>query len=40
MAAPSEDFPSKDDFEAVLATFYSQSYGANSSEAIEKMATD
>ena len=40
MAASSEDFLSKNDFEGVLATFCSQSYGANSSEAVEKMAKD
>ena len=40
MGAFSEDFLSEDDFEAVLATFCCYDYGANSSEAVEKIATD
>ena len=39
MAALSEDFFIEEDFEAVLTIFCSYDYGANSSEAIEKMGT-
>ena len=40
MAAFSEDFISKDDFESVFATFCCYGYGTNSSEAVEKIATN
>ena len=40
MAAFSEDFLSGDDFETALATFCCYDYGANSSNAVEKIATD
>ena len=40
MAAFREDFLSEDEFEAVLATFCCYDYGANASEAVEKIATD
>ena len=40
MAASDEDFLCGDDFEAVLTTFCCYDYGANSSEAVEKIATD
>ena len=35
-----EEFLSKNDFEAVLATFCCYEYGVNASEAAQKMATD
>ena len=40
MTAVSEEFFSGNDFEAALATFCCYDYGANASEAIEKIATD
>ena len=40
MAAVSEEFFSENDFEAVVATFCCYDYGANASEAIERIATD
>ena len=40
MAASSNDFLSEQDFEAVLVTLCCYDYGANSSEAVEKIATD
>ena len=40
MAAFSETCFDKNDFETVLATFYCYDYGANASEAAEKIATD
>ena len=36
----SEEFLSGNDFQAVLATFCCYDYGANASEAVEKIATD
>ena len=36
----SEEFFSKNDFEALFATFCCYDYGANASEAVEKSATD
>ena len=35
-----EELLSKNDFEAVLATFYFYDHGANASEAVQKIATD
>ena len=35
-----EELLSKNDFEAVLATFCCYDYGANASEALQKIATD
>ena len=35
-----EEFLSKNDFEAVLATFCCYEYGVNASEAAQKMAAD
>ena len=35
-----EELPNENDFEAVLATFCCHDYGANISEAVEKIATD
>ena len=40
MAAGSEDFLCGDDFVSVLAIFRSGWYGANASEAVEKIATE
>ena len=40
MAASSENFLSENDFEAVLATFCCYGYGANPSEADERIVTD
>ena len=40
MATFSETCFDKNDFETVLATFYCYDYGANASEAAEKIATD
>ena len=40
MAALRKDFLSGGDFEAALAIFSSYDYGANASEAVEKIATD
>ena len=40
MAASSEDFLSEDDFEVFLITFSCYDFGANVSEAVEKIATD
>ena len=41
MALSSEDFLCEDDFEvAILAIFCSYRYGANVSEAVEKITTD
>ena len=40
MAAFSEDFLSQDDFEAVLVTLGCYHYGTNSSETVQKIATD
>ena len=40
MAASSEDFLSEDDFAAALAILWCYDCGANSSEAVEKIATD
>ena len=40
MAAFSKDALSGDDFEVVLATFCCYDYGANSSDVVEKIATD
>ena len=40
MAAFSDDFLCGNDFEAVLAIFCCHGYGANASEAVEKIATD
>ena len=35
-----EELLSKNDFEAVLTTFYCYDYGVNASEAVQKVATD
>ena len=35
-----EELLSENDFEAVLATFYCYDYGANASEAVQKIATN
>lgn len=40
MAASSENFLSEDDFNAALATFCCYGYGADPSEADEKIVTD
>ena len=40
MSAFSEEFLSENDVADVLATFYSYDYGANASEAVEKIVTD
>ena len=40
MAAFREDFLSEGDFEAVLVTLGCYHYGTNSSETVEKIATD
>ena len=40
MTASSEDFVSEDNFEAVLATLCCYDYGAKSSEAVVKIATN
>ena len=40
MSALSEDLISEDGIETVLATFCANDYGANSSEAVEKIVTD
>ena len=40
MTAFSEDFISENDLETVLVTLCCYDYGANSSEAVEKIATD
>ena len=40
LSVSSKDFLSGDDFEAVSAIWYFYYYGANASEAIEKIATD
>ena len=40
LSVSSEDFLKGDDFDAVLAIWYFYYYGANASEAIEKIATD
>ena len=40
MVACSEDFLSGDDFDAVLTIFRFYGYGANASEAVEKIAAD
>ena len=40
MAVSSDDFLSEQDFEAVLVILCCYDYGANCSEAVEKIATD
>ena len=35
-----EELPSENDFEAVLAILYCYEYGANASEAVQKITTD
>ena len=40
MAAFSQDFLSEDDFEDVIAIFCSYDYGANASDAVEKVSID
>ena len=40
MSASSEDFVSEDNFDAVLATLCCYNYGAKSSEAVVKIATN
>ena len=35
-----EELVGENDFEAVLATFYCYDYGANASDAVQKIATD
>ena len=40
MAASSENCLSKNDFDAVSATFWCYDYGVNSSEAVEKIAAN
>ena len=40
VAASSQNFLSENDFDAVLATFCCYDYGANFSEAVEKIFTD
>ena len=40
MAVFSEEFLTEDDFEAASAFLYCYNYGAKSSEAVEKIATD
>ena len=40
MALFSEQFPSKNDFVAVLATFYCYDYGINTSKAVDRIAID
>ena len=40
MAPSSENCLSEDDFDTVLVIFCCYDYGANSSEAVEKIATD
>ena len=40
MAAFRDEFLSENDFETVLTTFWCYDYGANASEAIEKITAD